>query len=167
MFAFDSDLNHLVLLHRKNTLLGYGQFGEVYKGIWETPWDGPQEVAIKMLKEASSDIERVKFLQEAAIMAQFRHPHIVRLLGSVTVDEPVSVYLHEMCVSNITMYSAVTSIANVVSALLLVSAYVVNATSRILTWRGSQRSLTGLHSIQVRKLAAFRGCFAPTKLVFP
>ena len=76
-------------------------------------------------------------------------------------------YLHEMCVSNITMYSAVTSIAKVVSALLLVSVYVVNATSGVLTWRGSQRSLTGLHSIQVRTLAVFRGCLAPAKLVFP
>ena len=79
----------LVLLHSKHTVVGHGQFGEVFKGIWDTPY-GPQEVAIKMLKEASSDVETVKFLQEAAIMAQFRHPHIVRLLGSVTVDKPVS-----------------------------------------------------------------------------
>ena len=43
-----------------------------------------------MLKEDSSDKRKATFLQEAAIMAQFRHPHIVRLLGAVTVDEPVS-----------------------------------------------------------------------------
>ena len=53
-----------------------------------TPW-GTQEVAIKSLKSGFSEEDKVKFLQEAAIMAQFRHPHIVRLLGAVTVDEPV------------------------------------------------------------------------------
>ena len=61
----------------------------MFKGTWETPY-GPQEVAIKMLKEGSTDKRKATFLQEAAIMAQFRHPHIVRLLGAVTVDEPVS-----------------------------------------------------------------------------
>ena len=34
--------------------------------------------------------EKVKFLQEAAIMGQFRHPNIVKLMGVVTVGEPVS-----------------------------------------------------------------------------
>ena len=34
--------------------------------------------------------ESVKFLQEAAIMGQFRHPNIVRLHGVVTMGEPVS-----------------------------------------------------------------------------
>ena len=43
-----------------------------------------------MLKKDSTDKQKATFLQEAAIMAQFRHPHIVRLLGAVTVDEPVS-----------------------------------------------------------------------------
>jgi len=74
---------------RAETALGSGEFGEVFKGTWETPY-GPQEVAIKMLKEGSTDKSKTTFLQEAAIMAQFRHPHIVRLLGAVTVDEPVS-----------------------------------------------------------------------------
>ena len=66
-----------------------GEFGEVFKGMWETPY-GPQEVALKMLKEGSTDKRKATFFQEAAIMAQFRHPHIVRLLGAVTMDEPVS-----------------------------------------------------------------------------
>ena len=74
---------------RAQTVLGSGEFGEVFKGIWETPY-GPQEVAIKMLKKGSTDKQKATFLQEAAIMAQFRHPHIVRFLGAITVDEPVS-----------------------------------------------------------------------------
>ena len=77
-------------LGRAETVLGSGEFGEVFKGVWETPY-GPQEVAIKMLKKGSTDKSKTTFLQEAAIMAQFRHPHIVRLLGAVTVDEPVSI----------------------------------------------------------------------------
>ena len=74
--------------HRCEQLLGSGQFGEVFKGEWATPW-GTQEVAIKTLTGEISKEDEVKFLQEAAVMAQFRHPHIVRLLGAVTVDEPV------------------------------------------------------------------------------
>ena len=62
----------------------------MYRAVWETPY-GPEEVAIKVLKTGTSEEDKVKFLQEAAIMAQFRHPHIVRLLGAVTVDEPVGV----------------------------------------------------------------------------
>ena len=55
-----------------------------------TPY-GVKDVAIKSLTEGFKKEDKVKFLQEAAIMAQFRHPHIVRLLGAVTVDEPVGV----------------------------------------------------------------------------
>ena len=69
-------------------MLGAGEFGEVYKALWETPYYVPQ-VAVKMLKQNATETEMVKFLQEAAIMGQFRHPHIVRLLGVVTVDQPV------------------------------------------------------------------------------
>ena len=82
-------LAYLPYNSRAETALGSGEFGEVFKGTWETPY-GPQEVAIKMLKKGSTDKRKTTFLQEAAIMAQFRHPHIVRLLGAVTVDELVS-----------------------------------------------------------------------------
>ena len=34
--------------------------------------------------------EKVRFLQEAAIMGQFSHPNVVKLYGVVTVGEPVS-----------------------------------------------------------------------------
>ena len=46
-------------------------------------------VAIKSVKN-STEQERVKLLQEAAIMGQFAHKYVVRLLGVVTVGEPVS-----------------------------------------------------------------------------
>jgi serine/threonine protein kinase len=50
------------------------------------------EVAVKFLKEGASEIDKVKFLQEAAIMAQFAHPNVVSLYGVVSKTEPVSSY---------------------------------------------------------------------------
>ena len=48
------------------------------------------DVAVKMLKEGSDKQDRVKFLQEVAIMGQFKHPHVVTMYGVVTEGEPVS-----------------------------------------------------------------------------
>ena len=59
------------------------------KGEWLLP-GGSKDVAIKTLKEGSSEQDKVKFLQEAAINGQFWHPNVVRLMGVVTVGEPVS-----------------------------------------------------------------------------
>ena len=39
------------------------------------------DVAIKSLNMNASMIDRIKFLQEAAIMAQFKHPNVVALYG--------------------------------------------------------------------------------------
>ena len=48
------------------------------------------EVAVKTMEEGAGEEERVKFLQEAAIMGQFRnHPNIVQILG-IILDAPVS-----------------------------------------------------------------------------
>ena len=47
------------------------------------------EVAIKT-NQSKDEEDKVKFLQEAAIMGQFRHPNVVKLYGVVTVGEPVS-----------------------------------------------------------------------------
>ena len=46
-------------------------------------------MALKLLKEGSSEMCRVKFLQEAATMAQFKHPNVVTLHGVVSKTEPV------------------------------------------------------------------------------
>ena len=74
-------------------MLGGGQFGGVYVGMWNGS-KGRSEVAIKMLNQSSVQPDaRIKFLQEAAIMAQFRHPNIIELYGIVTDGESVSSYL--------------------------------------------------------------------------
>ena len=57
----------LSCFYRTTTKLGSGQFGCVNKGVWNSP-QGPVDVAIKTLKPESPEEEKVKFLQEAAIM---------------------------------------------------------------------------------------------------
>ena len=61
----------------------------MYKGVWVSP-NGEVEVAVKTLNERSGEEDRVKFLQEAAIMGQFKHPNVVEMYGVVTQGEPVS-----------------------------------------------------------------------------
>ena len=79
-------------VNRVGDSLGSGQFGVVNQGRWLAAGGGrgPVEVAIKTLRPESREEDKVKFLQEAAINGQFRHPNIVRLHGVVTVGEPVS-----------------------------------------------------------------------------
>lgn len=78
--------------------MGSGEFGAVHRGLWTLRRsDGICletkkiiEVAVKSIKEAASEGIRVKFLQEAAIMGQFKHPNILRVLG-IVFEEPVNV----------------------------------------------------------------------------
>ena len=69
--------------------IGCGQFGEVYKGVWISS-EGTLDAAIKTLKEDASTEEKVRFLQEAAIMGQFQHPNVVTMYGVVSKDDKVS-----------------------------------------------------------------------------
>lgn len=77
-----------IYFHRIEKHLGSGQFGMVNKGEWLQS-TGVTHVAIKTLVPHSTDEDKVKFLQEAAIMGQFIHPNVVQLYGVVTVGEPV------------------------------------------------------------------------------
>ena len=47
-------------------------------------------MAVKQLQPGASKEDKVKFLQEAAINGQFRHPNVVKLMGVVTGEGPVS-----------------------------------------------------------------------------
>ena len=60
------------------------------KGTWTKTRGMCVDVAVKTLKSAATEDDRVSFLQEAAIMGQFRHPNIVTLMGVVTIGNPVS-----------------------------------------------------------------------------
>ena len=59
------------------------------KAVWSIS-ETTKELAIKTLRAELPEEEKVRFLQEAAIMGQFSHPNIIKLYGVVTVGDPVS-----------------------------------------------------------------------------
>ena len=48
-----------------------------------------EEVAVKTMEDGASEGDMIKFLQEAAIMGQFDHPNIVKILGIVVRENEV------------------------------------------------------------------------------
>ena len=70
--------------------LGSGEFGDVVRGYWKSA-DYSVEVAVKTQSNQCSPNERMKLLQEAAIMSQFRHPNVVKLYGVVCDEQQVHV----------------------------------------------------------------------------
>lgn len=74
----------VLLLCSDPTPLGSGRFGSVLKATWNSS-AGSVEVAVKKLNEGAMQEEKVKFLQEAAIMKQFNHPNVVKIKG-VAID---------------------------------------------------------------------------------
>ena len=60
--------------------------------MWNPSLDKKVKVAVKTLNQNVSAKDRVRFLQEAAIMCQFDHENVVKLYGVVT-DEPVMIVL--------------------------------------------------------------------------
>ena len=79
-------------------MLGNGAFGIVYKGVWCHADVGSEqiveeEVAVKTMEGGASEEDRIKFLQEAAIMGQFDHPNIVKIMGITVKDETVKITL--------------------------------------------------------------------------
>ena len=84
--------------------IGSGQFGLVYKGVLLRRDKNQVEVAVKTLKEASGEKDRVKFLQEAAIMGQFKHPNVVEVFGVVSEGEPVSIQIRQYIVKGRKFY---------------------------------------------------------------
>ena len=87
------------------SILGRGNFGEVYKGVISYSISGKSKylakmiVAIKSLRlSGNSDalLNREMLLGEAALMAQFDHENVVKLVGVVTTGEPLYIIL-EFC----------------------------------------------------------------------
>ena len=70
--------------------IGEGEFGVVCRGEWQNTAGVVQQVAIKMLHNEDN---KVKFLQEAATMGQFNHPHVVQLFGVVTMGNQAMIVL--------------------------------------------------------------------------
>ena len=76
--------------------LGSGEFGVVREGIWSV--DGKErEVAVKSLADGSTEEKRIQFLQEAAIMGQFKHPNVITLLCVNFTSGPVYyIVIHQL-----------------------------------------------------------------------
>ncbi len=73
--------------------LGKGNFGSVDKGLLneQRAFGVPAYlVAVKQLLSRRNE-DRVTLLEEAAVMAQFQHPHCVALIGVVTAGDPLMV----------------------------------------------------------------------------
>ena len=77
---------NVMIICRITGELGSGEFGIVTHGKWTPSSDKEVEVAIKTLNSDASDKDRLRFIQEAAIMCQFDHENVVKLHGVVTED---------------------------------------------------------------------------------
>ena len=75
--------------------MGSGEFGVVNYGKWTPSPDKEVEVAIKTLNSDASDKDRLRFIQEAAIMCQFDHENVIKLYGVVT-EAPRMIVLEYM-----------------------------------------------------------------------
>ena len=76
------------VLNRILELLGSGQFGNIRRGTLKSP-KGVNEVAVKTLVTRDKSVSCVKLLQEAAIMGQFHHPNVIKLLGVFSQKDSV------------------------------------------------------------------------------
>ena len=67
--------------------LGSGAFGLVSLAVWED-----KKVAVKTLNSEANEKEKIKLLQEAAVMGQFIHENVIRLFGIIT-EEPIGMVM--------------------------------------------------------------------------
>lgn len=84
MTSYDLNRADVTLLE----ILGDGQFGEVYRGNLKRKDGSESSVAVKTCKSQSESTVSEQLLKEAAIMQQFDHPYIIKLLG-VCSSSPV------------------------------------------------------------------------------
>ncbi|XP_032454828.1 focal adhesion kinase 1 isoform X9 [Nasonia vitripennis] len=69
-------------------IIGEGQFGNVHKGSYKGRDGQTIQVAVKTCKVDADLATSEKFLEEAYIMQQFEHQHIIRLIG-VCSEAPI------------------------------------------------------------------------------
>ena len=73
--------------------IGEGEFGLVCKG--ECKLRGQVvHVAVKRAKEDNIDTSTTKLLQEAAILGQFHHKNVIKLIGIAKLDETENVCIY-------------------------------------------------------------------------
>ncbi|XP_068734046.1 fibroblast growth factor receptor 3-like isoform X2 [Montipora capricornis] len=77
-------------------MIGQGSFGQVAQGrASQLPWmEGTVTVAIKMLKANAQEMEKKDLLSELEVMKTLKpHPHVIKLLGCVTMSDPILVII--------------------------------------------------------------------------
>nr|CAB3243195.1 receptor tyrosine-protein kinase erbB-4 [Phallusia mammillata] len=92
---------------RIGKILGSGAFGTVHKGYW-IPDLAPRErvkvpVAIKVLREDSSQVASNEILDEAFVMASCEHTNLVRLLG-ISLSHQIMLITQLMPLGNLLEY---------------------------------------------------------------
>lgn len=76
--------------------LGSGAFGEVYEGRVKYTLDHEIRVAIKTLRKGATAQEKMEFLQEAQLMSNFKHEHILGLIGICFDDNNLYIIMELM-----------------------------------------------------------------------
>ncbi|XP_071452012.1 tyrosine-protein kinase transmembrane receptor Ror2-like isoform X2 [Hetaerina americana] len=78
--------------------LGQGAFGRVFQAKAPGLVKGEDFtlVAVKMLKDEATEDMQVDFEREACLLAEFDHPHIIRLLGVCAVGRPMCLLFEYM-----------------------------------------------------------------------
>ncbi|XP_077993626.1 tyrosine-protein kinase receptor-like [Glandiceps talaboti] len=77
--------------------LGHGAFGEVYEGTFILPGKEIEiPVAVKTLRENSTQEDEMDFLMEALILTKFNHPNIVECIGVCFTQPPRFIILELM-----------------------------------------------------------------------
>ncbi|XP_053321821.1 muscle, skeletal receptor tyrosine-protein kinase [Spea bombifrons] len=86
--------------------IGEGAFGRVFQarapGLLQ--YEPFTMVAVKMLKEEASADMQADFQREAALMAEFDHPNIVKLLGVCAVGKPMCLLFEYMAHGDLNEY---------------------------------------------------------------
>lgn len=63
----------------------------MHQGVWKAPEKDTIDVAVKCSESGTFVGDRIKLLQEAAIMGQFLHPNTIQLLGVAISEDLVSI----------------------------------------------------------------------------
>ncbi|CAC5423210.1 Tyrosine-protein kinase Mer,Tyrosine-protein kinase HTK16,Tyrosine-protein kinase isoform SRK4,Fibroblast growth factor receptor 2,Epidermal growth factor receptor,Proto-oncogene tyrosine-protein kinase ROS,NT-3 growth factor receptor,Fibroblast growth factor receptor 1,Protein sevenless,Tyrosine-protein kinase FRK,Insulin receptor,Putative insulin-like peptide receptor,Putative molluscan insulin-related peptide(s) receptor,Insulin-like growth factor 1 receptor,Insulin receptor-related protein,Fibroblast g len=99
----DSDIAKLPHFRRDQLMLtkflGSGAFGEVFEGVAKnilSDSSGETKAAVKTLRKSASDHEKEEFLKEAVLMSNFKHDHILSLLGVCLDNDPQFIILELM-----------------------------------------------------------------------
>uniref|UniRef100_A0A8D9DZJ2 receptor protein-tyrosine kinase n=2 Tax=Cacopsylla melanoneura TaxID=428564 RepID=A0A8D9DZJ2_9HEMI len=74
--------------------LGSGAFGEVFEGAARNLEE--TRVAVKTLRKGASPQEKIEFLKEALLMSNFKHEHILRLIGVCLDNNPTLIIMDLM-----------------------------------------------------------------------